>query len=287
MDQLIKGNVGKGSSVRFWIDSWASDRPFKVLFPDIFALETCKSIFVCDCFSLQGSYASWAWRWKRDLSTNDEIQQLQTCQSIISNIHITNAEDSWTWTKDSGGKFTVSSMRNLLRGSNRDNNLAFQWNSWVPLKVNIFAWRAEKDRIATRLALSYRGIPLDSTRCPHCGDYDESANHLLVSCYIAHLVWQHISSWCKIPPLFAFTTKDILEAHKHINVSSKKKKIIQAIILTACWSLWKTRNERIFEDKEVILSNLLQDIRSLGFIWIKNRSSLKSVMWKDWCSFGL
>ncbi|KAK1429570.1 hypothetical protein QVD17_11783 [Tagetes erecta] len=184
-------------------------------------------------------------------------------------------------------KYTVSSMRDALLGPNNGTNFAHQWNNWVPIKASVLAWRAEKDRIATRRALSYRGVPMDNTRCPLCGDYDETANHLFASCYIFHLVWQHISNWCKIHPFFVFTTRDILEAHTHINVVSKKKKIIQAIILTACWSLWKARNEKIFEDKEIDLSTLLEEIKSLEYTWIKNRSFLKILMRKDWCTLDL
>lgn len=45
MVRLIKGHVGSGASIRLWIDDWATDKPFKVLFFDLFHLETYKSIF--------------------------------------------------------------------------------------------------------------------------------------------------------------------------------------------------------------------------------------------------
>ncbi|KAK1419418.1 hypothetical protein QVD17_28585 [Tagetes erecta] len=66
------------------------------------------------------------------------------------------------WIKDTSSKFTESFMRNLLLGSSNDNNFDLQWNSWVPLKANILAWRAENDITANRLALSYCCIPMDS-----------------------------------------------------------------------------------------------------------------------------
>jgi len=138
------------------------------------------------------------------------------------------------------------------------------------------------ERISTGTALSQRGISLDTTCCPLCGDYEETATNLLTSCYVSNMVWQHISSWCKIPPILVFFVRDILEIHKSVSKSKEKKKIIQAIILIACWSLWKARNEKIFENKSINISNLLQEIKSLGYLWIKNRSPFRFHSCKDW-----
>ncbi|KAK1433706.1 hypothetical protein QVD17_10621 [Tagetes erecta] len=90
--------------------------------------------------------------------------------------------------------------------------------NWVPIKTNIFCWRAEKERIASRVALCFRGVNLPSTLCPMCGNYEESAEHLLVSCSTALMVWSYIATWCKIHPFFAFSIKDLLEMHNSSNV---------------------------------------------------------------------
>ncbi|KAK1429660.1 hypothetical protein QVD17_11874 [Tagetes erecta] len=126
---------------------------------------------------------------------------------------------------DASGTFSVASMRSLPHITNDNGNFNLQWNNWAPIKANIFAWRAAKDRIATRSALRIRGIQLDSNLCPLCGDYEEDADHLLVSCFISNMVWHFISSWCKIPPIYAFSTKDLLEVHKSIDASKRKKKL--------------------------------------------------------------
>ncbi|KAK1440678.1 hypothetical protein QVD17_06507 [Tagetes erecta] len=203
-----------------------------------------------------GSQSNWSWRWRRQPLHLNEIQQFHDCQNLLAHVHLSNNEDRWQWTKDPSGKFTVASMRRLLNNPTITNNFTFQWNSWVPLKANIFAWRAEKERIATRSALRIRGIHLDSHLCPLCGDYEENADHLLVSCYVANMVWHYISSWCKIQPIFAFTIKNILEFHKAINASKRKQKLVQAIILTSCWTIWKTRNEKTFDNKDLNLAKL-------------------------------
>ncbi|KAK1431592.1 hypothetical protein QVD17_08053 [Tagetes erecta] len=244
---------------------------------------------------MQGTIHQWKWRWKRHVKWRwkrhvldlTETQQLQQCINYLKQIHISSGKDQWQWTRDSTGIFTVSSMKAALTSTPARNNFILQWNGWVPIKVNIFGWRAEKERITTSLALSSRGVHLESHACPLCGDYMETTEHLLVSCSVARLVWQFISSWCHIPPLYVFSVKDLLEAHKSINGLTIKKKAIQAIVLTACWKIWVTRNEKVFDGKSVNITKLMQDIKSLGFLWVKNRSSRHGISWTDWCDMSL
>ncbi|KAK1420794.1 hypothetical protein QVD17_22660 [Tagetes erecta] len=235
----------------------------------------------------RGTICHWNWRWKRRDLDSVEAHQLQQCINQLNQVQITSGKDQWLWTKDVSGIFTVSSMKTILLGTPLQNNFILQWNSWVPIKVNIFGWRAEKDRITTSTALITRGIHLESHECKLCEGYEETAEHLLVSCFVAHMVWQFVSAWCHISPLFFFSVRDLLKAHKYINVSRLKKKAIQAIILTACWKIWKTRNEKVFEGKPVNITNLFHDIKSLSFLWAKNRYSCNSISWSDWCDMSL
>ncbi|MFS7907447.1 hypothetical protein Hanom_Chr01g00071441 [Helianthus anomalus] len=50
------------------------------------------------------------------------------------------------------------------------------------------------------------------------------------------------------------------------------------------WCIWKWRNEMAFSGRKNGAVKAFKDIRSLRFLWIKNRSVLKST-WKDWCIF--
>nr|GFA25381.1 hypothetical protein [Tanacetum cinerariifolium] len=48
-----------------------------------------------------------------------------------------------------------------------------RWVKHVPIKVNVFAWRARLDRLPTRLNLSKRGILTKSIACPICDSAHE------------------------------------------------------------------------------------------------------------------
>ncbi|KAK1415860.1 hypothetical protein QVD17_31648 [Tagetes erecta] len=110
MSRLIKCHVGSGSSIRFWIDTWASDRPFKDLFPDLFALES------------------------------------------------------------------LASMRKLLQQPIVHINYTHQWKLLSGVNEE-----------TSTMTVGVNGIHLDSYMCPFCDDYEENAQHLLISCYVANM----------------------------------------------------------------------------------------------------
>lgn len=137
------------------------------------------------------------------------------------------------------------------------------------------------ERVATRSALNSWDIQLPLLLCPPYGDHEENAEHLLTSCSTANMVWSYISAWFKIQLLFAFSIKDLLNMHKTLNVPAKKQNLFQVTILTACQCIWKARNDKVFEDSDINLGILFQDIKSQGFKQVKNRSIRRNLVWKD------
>ncbi|KAI3727188.1 hypothetical protein L1987_66999 [Smallanthus sonchifolius] len=194
----------------------------------------------------------------------------------------------WTWRHEERGGFSVRSMRRLLSpAQNTVDAFVLNWCSVVPLKVNIFAWRAELDRIPTRQALSRRKVSLMSDSCPLCSEHVESVEHLFTSCFYATMLWGFISSWCVTPPIFVFSIRDILELHKTSLVESKKNKALQVVILAALWCTWKLRNQVVFDGKKASFRRLCEDLKCVSYLWAKNRNVARVSDWETWCSFQL
>ncbi|XP_076929460.1 uncharacterized protein LOC143593862 [Bidens hawaiensis] len=120
------------------------------------------------------------------------------------------------------------------------------------------------DRLSTLVALSKRNIEVGAVKCRLCIDYEESSD-LLTSCYFTTLIWQFVSNWYHISSIFAFTVRDLPQVHD-TNLGFHKNKILNGIILTAYWCIWKTRNEVIFSNKPACLSKTIEDIKSLSFL---------------------
>ncbi|XP_022013959.1 uncharacterized protein LOC110913435 [Helianthus annuus] len=143
------------------------------------------------------------------------------------------------------------------------------------------------NRIPTADALSKRGIVVGDGLCPLCKSEAESVDHLFTSCYVAVILWHKVSRWCRIPPIFAFSFKDLLEVHKSNHVKIAEKMIVQGVVYSALWCLWAARNKGIFSGVEVKVENIFCELKSLGFLWFKYRSRNNHISWLDWCNFDL
>ncbi|MFS7923415.1 putative reverse transcriptase zinc-binding domain-containing protein [Helianthus anomalus] len=137
------------------------------------------------------------------------------------------------------------------------------------------------DRIPTRVALRKRNIQIEDSLCPLCRSEDENTDHLFISCFIASNVWNGISTWCKIPNIFVFSIRDLLECHTVIRGSERKKEAVQGIIIIICWSLWRARNNAVFSNSPVKIDSIMSEIKALCFLWFSNRSKFKGLEWKD------
>ncbi|XP_021984710.1 uncharacterized protein LOC110880495 [Helianthus annuus] len=183
--------------------------------------------------------------------------------------------------------FSVSSIKAILSSFNRvRRDRIFVWNNWVPKKVGIVAWRAINEKLPTRTALALRRVNVPDLSCLFCGEYAESCEHIFVTCHFAQMVWQNIAIWCKMPPILAFDFKDLLELHGFSSGLRKRKKATHALVLIVGWCIWKTRNETMYNNGILNVLKVLEEVKSLGFLWVKNRSKEAFLTWEDWSRFS-
>ncbi|KAJ0469477.1 putative reverse transcriptase zinc-binding domain-containing protein [Helianthus annuus] len=180
-------------------------------------------------------------------------------------VRLSNDMDSWCWNVENQKEFSVGSVKKTLileRGNSFLPN--FEWCKWIPLKCNIMAWRGNLDRLATRVNLKRRNVNIASVMCHFCDEYEESADHLFTACSTASRVWAAISVWCKIPPIFAFAFKDLLEIHNTCFLGKRAKKIMLGLMIIYVWCIWKGRNElfsmSIREARKRLLQKLSQGV---------------------------
>ena len=70
-----------------------------------------------------------------------------------------------------------------------------RWNRFVPIKVNVFAWRLGLNKTPTRANLDKRGIDIHSLLCPVYDLVAESVGHLFFFCQMAREIWKQIGRW--------------------------------------------------------------------------------------------
>ncbi|XP_022014824.1 uncharacterized protein LOC110914332 [Helianthus annuus] len=141
------------------------------------------------------------------------------------------------------------------------------WNKWVPPKVNLFVWRDAKNRIPAKYELVRRGVALENETCSRCGAEEESVEHLLFKCVIARATWWDIMVWLKLMDQQELTTVKILfDEWKHSKVR------------------W---NSREFNDCNLSVSNTVEEIKEISFMWIKERAKIEDLVWERWKDFNV
>ncbi|GKA34668.1 integrase, catalytic region, zinc finger, CCHC-type containing protein [Tanacetum coccineum] len=135
------------------------------------------------------------------------------------------------------GDFTIKSVCNFLDDSLLSlNSLPTRWVKEIPIKINIFAWKVQMDKLPSRLNFSRLSIDIPSLMCPIGESGVESLAHLLFSYLLARAVLAMVRRWwCfSSPELHSYEdwfswfvdlrlyrkTKNVLEEHGRMILES-------------------------------------------------------------------
>ncbi|XP_071688357.1 uncharacterized protein [Rutidosis leptorrhynchoides] len=159
-------------------------------------------------------------------------------------------------------------------------------NRLVPKKIEVFIWRARRGRIPVRIELDKCGIDLHSIRCPICDEDLESVEHILFSCSFAKDIWGKVLNWWGYSSA-NFIFGDIFEGTFGSFASDDKKTIWQDLCWCVCYSLWKSQNSKVFNNKVVTAPVLFSEIQVASFEWISRRIKKHNLDWHRWFNFPL
>ncbi|GJU97790.1 RNA-directed DNA polymerase, eukaryota [Tanacetum coccineum] len=218
-----KKRVGNGLRTSFWEEVWIGDNSLSSVFPRIFALENNKSCSVADKLH-DGLVRSL----RRQVRGGVESQQLSLLHDLISSTLLSNVEDRWVWNLNGSDLFRVSDIRNLVDETFLPKDeVATRWIKYIPIKINIFAWKVRLDRLPTRLNLVHRGVQVTSLACPVCSTSHENTSHILFSCSMASDIARLISRWWDLgwSPLGSYD--EWLSWFKDIRMGSKLKSMLE------------------------------------------------------------
>jgi hypothetical protein len=112
----------------------------------------------------------------------------------------------------------------------------------VPLKIRIIVWFLYKKVILTKDKLVKRNWHGDIK----CFFYqEETIHHLFISCPFTQMIWRIIYMTSNMPP-----PANIVNMFENwLNgVSKKDKKHIRVGVCVVLWSIWKVRNDCIFNN---------------------------------------
>ncbi|GJT66397.1 RNA-directed DNA polymerase, eukaryota [Tanacetum coccineum] len=199
-----KKRGGDGHNTWFWYDKWLSDQPFYVMFPRLFALEMDKEISVA---SKMGS-TSLEVSFRIPVRDGVERQQLIDLNLITGSILLSSSKDRRICDLSGDGEFRVKVARTKLDDIFLpSDSIDTRWVKYIPIKINVFAWRVRLDRLPTRVNLLRRGVVLESSLCPMYGLLPEDIQHVIFRCDIAQAIFRKICRWWDLDwhDLFSFS----------------------------------------------------------------------------------
>jgi len=202
--------------------------------------------------------------------------------------------DRWKWGLEESGYFSVSSSYRKLVGIvlreevwNEAEKRVFVkiWKSPAPSKVVAFSWKLLYDRIPTRVNLAIRNVlPTDAPRhCAFCERFDESSSHLFLHCDVAMGVWQGIMRWWERVIVILFSLFTLWECWCGGEWNKIIRKGLRLIWHATVWVLWKARNDKVFNGRNMDVEAIVEEIKVWSWKWSLDRMPMPPCMFYEWC----
>jgi hypothetical protein len=158
----LKYIVGNGKRTRFWLDTWAGECPLKITFPSIFTICNQQEWSIHRVLNLD--HLNLTFRRNFGVIENQEYIELR---EMMSEIQLTNSQDSVRWILERAGNFTTSSLYNELTFTGfSDRWMQCLWKTKVPFKIKIFLWQVIHDKIQSAEQLKKEsGLGLLNVNC--------------------------------------------------------------------------------------------------------------------------
>nr|GEU32001.1 RNA-directed DNA polymerase, eukaryota [Tanacetum cinerariifolium] len=272
-----KVRIGDWLNTIFWLDVWILDMPLCARFPRIFALENDTDVSVAvkqGAPSLDASF-------RRPVRDGVERLQWEELVVMVGDISLSSSADRWVCDLNGDGEFCVKDIRTTLDNLFLPSSVvASRWVKHVPIKVNIFAWRARLDRLLTRGNLISR-VVLNSSNCSNCDLVTEDSQHLFLSCDLAKSIAQKLCRWWWIQWVDVLNFDDWNSWFSSIRLPVKLKVLLEGVFFTSWWHIWSFRNRLLFDASPPRRSVLFDDIVSSSFIWSVNRCN-SFFSWESW-----
>jgi mannosylglycoprotein endo-beta-mannosidase len=272
---LVKIKVGKGDKVLFWLDRWLEGSCILDIAPEVWNAvslrrrnkRTVQEALVND-------------RWTRDilgeLSPEGFLQYVQLSIAILNVDRDQEEQDLFSWPCDASGVFSASSTyKRLCEGGIRYSTADCIWKPWAPGKCKIFQWLAVQSRLWTTERRAKHGLQDSPNVCFTCLQEIDLVNHILLHCSYAKEVWFSSLRNANLPDVTPENEASLEDwwLNARTRVLERDRKAFDARVMLTCWSLWKQRNARAFNNvsRQCSAAELTRRIKDELVLWMLAR----------------
>jgi hypothetical protein len=265
--QYMRFEVGMGSKIRFWHDTWCGSQPLKQTFPSLFRIARYKEAWVKDNFVWRNGVVEWNVLFVRDIQ-DWEMEVISPFFEVLYSCKISQGNvDRIRWSSSKKGLFEVKSFYKILSNSNAE---VFPWKSiWrckVPKRVAFFGWNAALGKILTHDNLRKRNIVVVEWCCL-CKKNGESVDHLLLHCEVATYLWHSVFTLFGMEWVMPEKVIDLFACWNQVGGRDLSRDIWRMAPLCVIWCIWRERNARTFEDKECSVVGVRKNMITMLHMW--------------------
>ncbi|GJY48407.1 retrovirus-related pol polyprotein from transposon TNT 1-94, partial [Tanacetum coccineum] len=249
----------------------SGDIPLCELCPRLFALDSAPNI--CVAVKMAGPLDT---SFRRSVRGGVEQQEFSDLSSFLNSVVLSTSNDRWYFSLSSSGEFSVKDTRlaidDLVLPSHSEPT---RWVKLIPIKINVFMWRARRGCLPTRYNLVQKGVILESTSCPVCFSDEEDVHHLLFRCSLSQEVLHRVCRWWEIDFQLWRSFSEWDEWFSSIRLPGSVKGFLEGVFYVAWWFIWGFRNRSTFDVNKPSRSILFENIVSSSFLWCNSRCSRK------------
>ena len=207
-----------------------------------------------------------AWGWRRRLHAWEE-ESVTKCSILLHDVVLqAHIHDKWRWLLDPAHGYSVKGTYQYLTTvdeSPESGLVGDVWHNYAPLKVSLFAWRLFRNRLPTKDNLLRRQVlHSDNIACVGgCGSL-ENAEHLLLGCAFFSRVWTQVLLWLGLSYVAPVGCRDHYIQFGHMaGLPHLSHSFLQLIWLACVWTIWKERNNRIFNQMATSITMISDKVK--------------------------
>lgn len=146
------------------------------------------------------------------------------------------------------------------------------WKAAAPPKIQFFGWLAWRGRVKTAAFLQRIGV-LDGNAdilCAFCREEIEIVNYVLLHCPMIWRVRFGILSWWDVRWAIPSSVQTLLQWWAGAKFKKKEMCIWKIVPLILLWSVWKLRNDIVFNRGQANFVDLEEIVKLRLSFWAKS-----------------
>ncbi|KAL4573017.1 hypothetical protein LXL04_019810 [Taraxacum kok-saghyz] len=107
----------------------------------------------------------------------------------------------------------------------------------------------------------------------------EQIEHVFWNCAVAVAIWDAVFKWLQVSRVTIFHSGELFTWIGDYRVSANRRKVIEAVVCTTLWVIWRYRNDVVHDSGKMKKDMLVDSIKEFSFLWFSNRFPKGSVCW--------